>query len=122
MSSIRRSVRGWLALAAFLGGLTLPFQSARHFWGIDDPSCDQASVYGLQTTTKIQTAAPASTTTHCTICHWQRAVGGASTASAQSVIAWVIPTDAPLPAVSRFVPSIVLSERPSRAPPPAFIS
>jgi hypothetical protein len=44
MTSWRRSVRGWLALAAFLGGLGLPFQSARISGGIDDPSCEQPSV------------------------------------------------------------------------------
>ena len=117
MTSLGRSVRGWLALVAFLGGLTLPFQSARHFWGIDDPSCDQPSVYGLQTTTTLQTATPAPSAAHCTLCHWQRAVGGASTASNQSVVAWLTPLDAAPALASTFVPLVVRSDKPSRAPP-----
>ena len=117
MTSWRRSLRGWLALAAFFGGLTLPFQSERHFWGIDDPSCEQPSVYGLQTTTTLKAATPAPTATHCAICHWQRAVGGASTASTQSVVAWLTPLDSAPPLVSTLVPFVVRSDKPSRAPP-----
>ena len=117
MTSIGRSVRGWLALAAFLGGLSLPFASARHFWGVDDPACDQATVFGLKTAASYTTATPAPAQGHCTICHWQRAVGGATTAAAQSVVAWLTPLESAPVLASTFVPLVVRSDKPSRAPP-----
>ena len=117
MTSFGRSVRGWLALAAFVGGLTLPFQNARHFWGIDDPSCEPPPVYGVSATATLQTAAPTASDPHCIICHWQRAVSGASTASTHAVVAWFTALEYTPGFASAVVPSIVRSERPSRAPP-----
>ena len=117
MTSFGRSARGWLALAAFLGGLTLPFQNARHFWGTDDPACDPPAVFGTDDGVTLQAATPTSVDPHCIICHWQREAGGASTATSQSAVAWLTLVDSPPLRTLSFAPSVVLSERPSRAPP-----
>ena len=104
----------WLALAAFLCSFVLPAFGVDHQLSGDDAACvsAQASEAGASLT---RAAAPADAD-HCPLCHFQRAVGGASPVALTRLFA---PAGSSLNVLAHldFGHTQVLQTRASRAPP-----
>jgi hypothetical protein len=114
--------RALVALTAFVGSLALPFVSARHFLFDDDAACGQPSFASAPSTAILDTATPASPSQHCPLCHFQRAVGGASPSSPIVATSWLTASPALAPAAPQSPRTSVVVERPSRAPPACVLS
>jgi hypothetical protein len=122
MTPVGHRVRAWVALLAFLGGLALPFLNSKHFGADDDAACGQVSLYSGHTRLEFRAEPPPAPRDHCALCHWQRAVGGASPASPLAAFSNLAP-DAlrPVPA-TRVAGASAVRQRPSRAPPASILS
>jgi len=112
-----RRLRVWITLAAFLGTFAVPVATLGHFTADDDAACGQISPVAGHLTTQFESPQAAPPLEHCALCHWLRAVGGASP-SVPRVVAVVATLNrvAP-PAAERAAESPVVSQRSSRAPP-----
>lgn len=117
VSSFRR-LRAWLAIAAFTATFGLGLSASAHFGPDDDAACGQTVVVmGGHSSVQFETPKRVPAPTHCPFCHWQRAVSGASIASAGAAIVQFDDADLLLPPAGRHTRPSVVDERPSRAPP-----
>jgi hypothetical protein len=107
--------RAWLALAAFVCSFALPLAATRHSLQADDVACNlTAASAGAEAT--LRDAPAGSDEDHCPLCHFQRAVGGAS-ASRAVRISITSGSSMSVPASFRHAQAPVLGTRSSRAPP-----
>jgi hypothetical protein len=115
--SLSLRLRALVALSAFVGSLSLPLLSFGHLALDDDTACGSVVMAFGQPGTRVGLPQSSPRAQHCPLCHWLRAVGGAQAAGAVTAVAWLEP-GAPAPAVSLvWHPALVVTERPSRAPP-----
>jgi hypothetical protein len=116
MTVAGKQLRAWVAFLAFAGSFGLPFFSASHLSGLDDEACGQV-VLATHSKTQFQGVTPIPPPQHCAYCHWQRAVGGATTAAAGGIVPWIRPQEDRTPAAAHLFDAVVILHRPSRAPP-----
>jgi hypothetical protein len=110
-------VQAWIALCAFLGGLALPIVTARHEAFEDDAACVTSLRSGGAATARVGATSTTARPAHCAICHWLRAVSGATTTGTQLTSVWLEP-GALASALTGASPHFDLaSDRPARAPP-----
>lgn len=113
-----RRVRAWLLLATFVASLGSSQLGADHL-GVIDSACGEV---GLGTGASAKVAIPDDAgAQHCPVCHFLRAVSGASASS----IARLAVQDGPVLefASSTTTPAVVdLITRPSRGPPVATLT
>jgi hypothetical protein len=121
-TSLGKRLRAWAALAAFVGSLGLPLVSASHFSADDDLACGQVSLYAARTTLQYQTVKPAAPGTHCALCHWQRAVGGAVASAPVAAFSTPAPDQVRPFATLSFSGAEAIRRQPSRAPPASTLS
>jgi len=114
--------RALIAVTAFVGSLALPFVSARHFLFDDDAACGQPSFANAPSTAILDVATPAAPPQHCPLCHFQRAVGGASPSPPIVASSWLSAGPALVPVAPQSPRTSVVVERPSRAPPAVLFS
>ena len=107
-------VRAWVAIAAFVASFGLPMAAADHRVA-DDAACNVAAVPG-GAETRVQNAVPNEAPDHCPLCHFQRAVGGASPTRAAR-LSTSTDSSMTVPASFRRTHAPVLGTRSSRAPP-----
>ncbi len=88
-----------------------------HFGLNDDTACGELPLSGGHSSTEIGTVTPPVSTTHCPLCHWQRAVSGATVASAGDVVSEPEPLDLLNAPASHPAGSTAPDERSSRGPP-----
>jgi hypothetical protein len=77
--------RAWLALGIFIGGLALPIVSPAHPVD-DDQDTPGVALISHHPWSEIASVLPPAVPQHCAICHWERALSGAS-ASARVEVA-----------------------------------
>ena len=114
VNPVRLRARAWLALVAFVCSFALPLAATAHPLQADDIACNlTAASTGTQATLR---TAPDDGQDHCPLCHFQRAVGGAS---ASRLVRISITSDSAMavPAPFRRAQAPVLGTRSSRAPP-----
>jgi hypothetical protein len=118
MKALSLRVQAWIALFAFLGGLALPLASARHETFEDDAACATSlRVSGADGLARVGVTSAIARPAHCAVCHWLRAVSGATTTGAAPTSVWLEP-GALASAPSGTSPLFDLqSNRPARAPP-----
>jgi hypothetical protein len=104
-------------LATFLVGLTAPALSARHGATGDDASCGPGLVNG-HPVEQFEPVLPPVVDDHCALCHWLRAVGGASPAGAQVQDVGLDPLGACGAGHLRATRRLANVGCPPRAPPP----
>lgn len=115
-----KRLRAWVALAAFLGSVGLPFVSASHMLADDDAACGQVSLVNHHPVVQFERSTPASPLEHCAICHWQRAVSGASTSARVTAALSLESSLAEAPERTRALGRGAPDTRSSRAPPALF--
>jgi hypothetical protein len=109
-------VRAWVAIAAFVSSFALPLAAADHAVRADDAACNLAADGNGGAETRLRTPAAASTQDHCPLCHFQRAVGGATPSRTTGLSAPSVSSVA-VAAASRHAHTLALGTRSSRAPP-----
>ena len=110
-------LRALLALSAFVGSLSLPVVGFGHLTLDDDRACGSVVMALSHPGVQVDAPRPSLPLDHCALCHWLRAVGGSRTATVVTTLTWLEPSaPAPVPALAKR-PSILATERPSRAPP-----
>ena len=115
MAKLTLRLRAWIALSAFLATFALPVAGAGHLSLDADAACEPETAGHSQS--QFEIVHPPAAGTHCAICHWLRAVGGARTDIRVVAAAWLEPVGLE-PALTPFwrgAPTV--SERPARAPP-----
>ena len=118
-----RQFRAWIAIAAFVGGLALPWLGQSHEWFDDDAACGQTTYLGSNSPTQLTTATKAAVPlSHCPYCHWQRAVGGATVSAIQTPLPWLEFVELAAVPSAPHVRTSPDQHGPSRAPPSAFVS
>jgi len=118
--SLSLRLRALAALSAFVGGLSLPLLSLGHLALDDDTACGSVVMAFGQPGTRVESQEPSLPAQHCPLCHWLRAVGGARTADAVTTLAWLEPSASAPGVAPVWHPVLVVTERPSRAPPVAI--
>jgi hypothetical protein len=88
-----------------------------HFERDDDAACGQSPLATGHSTLQFATAKASSPAAHCPLCHWQRAVGGASVAPMTSAVAALHALDLLIVPPTVAGRSTAVDERSSRAPP-----
>lgn len=111
-----KRVRAWVAIAAFVASFGLPMTAADHPMRADDAACNLSAGESAGAESRLQNAAPNEAPDHCPLCHFQRAVGGASPSRAARIAA---STDSSMTVLASFrrTHAPVLGSRASRAPP-----
>ena len=112
--------QAWVALLAFVASLSLPLVASKHLAFDDDTACepDVFAAHRADTQpTHYETVRPVTPTTHCALCHWLRAVGGAQPNSAVADVAWFEPAAVVTVVPVQWHASTRITDRPSRAPP-----
>jgi hypothetical protein len=113
LSSVFRRVGAWGALAAFAASFALPILSTRHLV----PDVDEGSRLAVHAEQQVGMPEGTGADEHCAVCHWMRAVAGASAPAVAVFATWLPPaepvaTGSPDRQGRTAVPAV-----PSRAPP-----
>jgi len=116
ISSFRR-IHAWATTVAFVATLAFSLTASGHFDRDDDTGCGQVALVTGHPITQFQNTKSPATSAHCPLCHWQRAVGGASVAPTASVVAELQALSLPFAPRDLAGGSSAVEERPSRAPP-----
>lgn len=112
-----RRLTAQVALAVFLGVLTLPVLSPSHLRADDDIDCGSADLVLRNPTPQLGLPTPPATRQHCALCHWQRAVRSATTPAPATVMHAEGWSDAsPLESLHPVAAS-TFDRKPARAPP-----
>lgn len=112
-----RRVGAWGALVAFMASFALPVLSTRHL----APDADDGLWLSIHTDQQLTVPVQTGADEHCAVCHWMRAVAGASAQALVVSVSWLPPSRL-LPAGScdrrgrTAVPAV-----PSRAPPARLV-
>jgi hypothetical protein len=110
-------LRALLALAAFVGTFSLPLISVGHLAFDDDRACGSIELAGYGADARFAPAQAPIPQNHCALCHWLRAVGGASTSDVSVTRVWLERGDIAAPVVLTQPVRPALTHGPSRAPP-----
>lgn len=113
LSSVFRRVGAWGALAAFAASFALPILSTRHLV----PDVDEGSRLAVHAEPQVAVPGGTSGDEHCAVCHWMRAVAGASTHSGTVFVTWFLPSDPVTAGSSDRQGRTAVPAVPSRAPP-----
>jgi hypothetical protein len=116
MAKLTLRLRAWMALGAFLATFALPVAGAGHLALDSDAACDPAETSG-HSRAQVEIVHPTAAGTHCAICHWLRAVGGARTDIRVVAVAWLEPAGLEPTLTPFWRGALTASERPARAPP-----
>jgi hypothetical protein len=119
VTAVRR-FRAWLLLATFVASLGSSSLTFDHF-GIIDAACGDVSLSTAADTAQLTN--PAEGPEHCPVCHYLRAVNGAS-ASAPVRLAANLGAAIEFVSASEILLTVDLITRPSRGPPaltPTFV-
>lgn len=115
--SVSLRLRALAALATFVGSLSLPLVSFSHLLQDDDRACGSVLLALGHPWAQLEAPHPSLPADHCALCHWLRAVGGARTSGVVTTHTWLEPgASAPVLALV-WRPAVLVTERPSRAPP-----
>ena len=109
-------LRAWVAVAAFVSSFGLPLAASDHAVRADDAACNLTADGSGGSETQLRTPAAVSTPDHCPLCHFQRAVGGATPSRAARISAPSMSSVA-VASAARHAHTLALVTRSSRAPP-----
>jgi|SRR5688572_30232558 hypothetical protein len=111
-----RRVVAWIVVAVLVAAQGLPALSSRHLFADADAACGPTLAAG-HSASQFEAVRTGGADEHCAICHWIRAVNGASPGSP---LAALTASDAPS-VVASGRPSVyaldLAADSPSRAPP-----
>ena len=105
-----------MAIAAFVSSFVLPLAAAGHPVRADDAACNLAAGQARDEETQFRTPDAVSTPDHCPLCHFQRAVGGASPSRTAGISTPSVSSVA-VSATEGHAHTLALGTRSSRAPP-----
>jgi hypothetical protein len=115
--SLSLRLRALLALSTFVGSLSLPLVSFGHLTLDDDRACGSVVLDAGQPWAQFEPIRPSLPADHCALCHWLRAVGGSRTSNVVTAHTGLEPTAAVPVLALVWRPALLVTERPSRAPP-----
>jgi hypothetical protein len=118
--SLSLRLRALLALSAFVGSLSLPLVSFGHLTLDDDRACGSIVLALGHPWAQLEPIRPSLPADHCALCHWLRAVGGSRTSDVVTPHTWLEPAASAPVLTLVWRPALLVTERPSRAPPPAI--
>ncbi len=117
MASLLRRVSAWTALITFTVAIGLGGMVAGHQGPDDDTACLPTALTDAHAHSSAQFEASKKAASHCPVCHWQRAVGGATTVTFQADTFTLEPVEWVLPLGHRAPRSAALDAHLSRGPP-----
>src|SRR5262245_24424439 len=113
MRSLGLRVRAWIGLITFLGSLALPIASPRHLTFDDDAACAPAEITAVHAQTQVGAATKTPAPGHCPLCHWLRAVGGATVGAGAVALAWLEPQELQVAQATTSPTTTIVAHRPS---------
>ena len=116
MAKLTLRLRAWIALGAFLATFALPVAGSGHLSLAADAACDPGETAG-HAQSQFEIVHPTAAGTHCAVCHWLRAVGGARTNIRVIAAAWLEPAGLEPALTPSWRGALTVFERPARAPP-----
>lgn len=116
VSTRLRQFAACAAVISLVGGLSLPMWASSHAVRDVDSACGPVAFSGHPTEQFENVRSPLGPS-HCAVCHWWRALGGARASHSPVSLGWLEPGG-----FSNVMPAVwlgqpLVSDRPSRAPP-----
>ena len=117
MASLLRRVGAWAVLVTLLAAIGLGWMVGGHAGSEDDAACGPAPIAAAHPGVQFEAVKDAPVVTHCSFCHWQRAVGGADIVGLAPAIFQFNTVDRVPPSGFRVPRPAALDAHASRGPP-----
>lgn len=117
LSGVVRRVGAWGSLLAFAASLALPVLSTRHL----APDADDGVRLSFNMGERLDLPAETGSDEHCAVCHWMRAVAGASVGALGVQLTGFITSQPTLADSSDRQGRTAVPAGPSRAPPARLV-